>query len=800
MLKNYIKIAFRALWRNKNYALINIVGLAIGITGAALLLTYVNDENAFDKFHANSDKTVRVIAKQKNLESPRYFASNPAVLASTLVDELPEVELQTTIGQPFGGQFNMRIEDKRFSERGYSMADSSFFKVFDFEFIYGDSKDAFKNPGEIVLTEAEAVKLFGRVDVLGETVKAPGFIDLTVIGVLKNLPANSSLKFDFLVSSVVPSDGFNRQLKSWGTFRFSSYLVLKEGVDLDSFTEKADAIAKERMPSQMRAMMDFEFQRLEDIHFESGQIERDLAIKGDRTYSNIFVIISIFLLLIASVNYMNLATSKAVFRAKEIGIRKVVGAVKKQLVAQFLIESLVITVLAMLIAIGLMDITMPFFNDLTGKNFNFNWQTLGEYLPLLIGLTVVVALLSGVYPAFFMTRMKTVNILKGENLGGGSFKVRKSLVIFQFMLSIFMIISTLVVSNQMDFIREKNLGFDDENLLVIDINNGAVRPVWKTMRNELSQITGVKEVAVSSKVPGDWKNIGELEVDLFSDSGDKRDSVLTFYMSFDEKMLSTFDLKLVDGDYFTGNDVSDSTKILLNQAAVKAFGLENPVGSVVRLGARQKSNYTVIGVLEDFNFQSLHTEIEPIVIGAWNNPNDNIDYFTLKFEGSPAQIIEATNQVHEKFDNRTAMEYHFLESQLELFYETERQASVIFKAGAGLSIFVACLGLFGLASFTVQRRVKELGIRKVLGASEWKLFYLLSSSFAKQILFAFAVASPLAFYFMRGWLSNFTYNVGIGAGVFVIAAVSSLVVALLTVSYRSIKAAYSNPVDSLRNE
>lgn len=802
MLRNYLKIALRTLWRSKGYAFINIIGLAIGITGATLLLTFVKDENSFDKFHSKADRIVRPIAQQKNLETPRFYASNPAVLATTAKADLPEVEQQTTL-MNIGGQINFRLEDKRFSERGYFLADSTFFDVFDFPFVYGSPERVLDEPLSAVVTESEAIKFFGKTDVMGEVVMAPGLGEFIVKGVLKDLPTNSHLRFDILLSqSSVTVPGFIQRQTNWGAFGSASYLVLTPGTDVKAFGEKLEALANEHLPAQMVEMVDFEVQPLADIHFESSHIEGDNSeTKDDKAYSRIFLAIATFLLVIAAVNYMNLATSRAVFRAKEIGIRKVVGAVKRQLVVQFLMESLMITLVALLISIGLTDLTMPFFNDLTGKNFDFSWNTLSEYLPMLLGITISVGLISGIYPSFFMTRFRPVEVLKGEKVSGGSFSFRKALVVLQFMISIFLIIATLVVGDQMNYIKEKDLGFDEERLLVIDINNRNVRSSWRTMRSEFAAIPGVESAAVSSRVPGEWKGISEVGVSLFDDSGVVRDSATVFYMSFDEKMLGTFDFDMVDGEYFTGNDDSDSNKILLNEAAVEAFNLSEPLGQTIEMTTRGNVlRVQVIGILEDFNFESLHTSIKPMIIGAWNNPGSIIDYFTLKITGNASEVIEAASLVHEKFDNSTAMEYHFLDSQLEIKYQSETRASGIFRAGAGLSIFVACLGLFGLASFTVQKRVKEMGIRKVLGASAPQLFYLLSKTFARQVLLAFVLASPIAYFFMNNWLDNFTYSVPIGLWTFLVAGVASLVIALLTVSYRSMRAASSNPVSSLRTE
>lgn len=802
MFKNYLKIAVRTLWRSKGYAFINVMGLAIAITGATLLLTFVKDETSHDKFHTKSDRIARVIATQKNLEEPRRFASNPGILGTTLKAEVPEIENSTTLYRR-GGHFNFIIDGVRFAQRRYSIVEPSFFEIFDFELLAGDRATVVSEPNSVVLSENEAIRYFGRTDVLGEVLQSPGFGEFKVTGVTKTVPANSHIKFDLLISAFFPDERWKENMTNWGAFGSASYVLLAPGSDINTVAKKSEALANERMGDPLKDIIDFSLQPIHDIHFQSGDIENGIEEqKGDSSYIMIFLSITVFLLLIASVNYMNLATSRAVFRAKEIGIRKVVGAVKSQLVMQFLLESLMITFLSLIISIGLTDLMMPFFNEVTGKQFDFSWATLGEFLPVLGGVAIIVGVLSGIYPSFFMTRFKTVDVLKGERVGGSSFSLRKVLVIVQFLLAIVMIISTLVVSDQMNFIKEKNLGFNEENLMVIDINNGNVRNEFKTMRAEFAKIPGVQSVGVSTRVPGEWKGINEVQANLLTGDGQVRDSVTLFYMGFDQGMLETFDFNLMDGEYFSGNDDTDMTKILVNEAAAEAFGYTNEaLGKTVQLTSRGRAlSVQIIGVLEDFNFQSLHSKVEPMIIGNWNNPAASIDYFTLKVNGNMSDVIEAATLVHNQFDQATAMEYHFLENQLELFYETERQASIIFKVGSGLSIFVACLGLFGLASFTVEKRVKEMGIRKVLGATEWNLFYLLSSTFTKQVFISFLLASPIAYWIMSIWLKDFEYQVGIGASAFLIAGLATVLIALLTVSYRSLKAAHSNPVTSLRTE
>ncbi|MFY0592104.1 ABC transporter permease [Roseivirga sp.] len=801
MLKNYIKIAFRSLRRNSGYAIINIIGLAIGITGATLLLTYVKDEATYDQFHSRSEDIFRAILTEHDLEEDRVYAASQPILARTVVEELPEVENATAL-QVTGGHIDFVIGGERYSERSYAIVDEHFFEVFDFEFLFGNKATALSEPNSIVLSEQQAMKFFGKTDVVGTTLKHSFGGNYIITGVIKNMPGNSHLRLDILATPMSSDQRLLQMQKNWMHFQASVYYVLAPKSDPAQVTNKINEVFESNIAPNIAEVIDFDLQKMSDIHFGSQGIANGFETElGDRSYIIVFSSIALFLLLIASVNYMNLATSKAVFRAKEVGIRKVVGAVKGQLVSQFLVESVMITFLALIISIGLTDITMPLFNELTGKAYDFSLSSLMDYLPMFMIITISVGVLSGVYPSFFITRFKPADVLKGEKLSTGSFSIRKALVVFQFVMSIVLIITTLVVQNQMSFIGNKDLGFDQSNLIVIDINNGGVRRDFKAIRTEYAKITGVESVGVSSRVPGEWKGINEVGVYITDQEGNLRDSINSYFMGFDEGMIETFDFRIAEGEYFSGNSQSDSLKVLVNQTAIAALGLENPVGRSIQLLTRgRRLSVQVIGVIEDFNFKSLHAKIEPIIIGSWNNPSASIDYFTLKFSGNPSEIVANAKKVHEQFDQRTAMEYHFLDNQLAVFYEKEQQANDIFKAGAGLSILIACLGLFGLASFTVQKRVKEMGIRKVLGASQWNLFYLLSSSFTKQVVVAFLIASPIAFYILRNWLSQFEYRTNIGVEVFLIAGLMATLIALVTVSYRSLKAAHSNPVDSLRSE
>ncbi|MFY0686972.1 MAG: ABC transporter permease [Cyclobacteriaceae bacterium] len=797
MIRSNVKIAYRSLLRNKGYAATNILGLAIGISFSCMLFIYLNSELSYDAFHSKSEQIHRVVAEDYRIpDQTRYFGQCMPKLGPVLVDEYPEVVATTRLFRP-QGQIVFKIGDQNHQDREWFYADQNFFEVFDFEFLNGNSTDPLGAPNTAVLTEKAAIRYFGTTDVIGKALEG-GEDPIEITAVLKDLPENSHLQFNILVSALNSGDRWNQYINSWNQFGAFTYVVLNDPLNADGLLAKMPQLAEKYLP-HFQGAFGISLQPLEDIYLHSENIEQGSTdASGDFSYIYIFLTMGIFILAIASINYINLATSKAMYRAKEIGIRKVIGAVRKQLIAQFMTESFLVSFIAMLLAIVMLDRTLPFFNEITNTAFDLTLANFLFFLPWLIGLTLLISLLSGGYPAFYLSKLLPVTTLRGavEN-GRSSAFLRKGLVTFQFVLTIVMMVATIVIGRQMNFIEDKDMGFDKEQLMVIDINSGHVRQHFQTMKNELEAIPGVSSVGVSSRVPGEWKNIGQ----VFIQDKTSGDSTNVYFMGFDEGMVETFDFRMAEGDFFTSNTQNDSTKILLNQTAVAHLGLVDPIGKSVQTRlSTGMLNATIIGVIEDFNYQSLHNKIEPLIIGAWNNPIRPIDYFTLKVNGDIRQVIEGANVVHEKFDKFSPMEYNFLDEKMASFYQQEQKASLVFQMGAGLSIFVACMGLFGLASFTVNKRKKELGIRKVLGAGNTNLFVLLSSSFIKQIGIALVIAAPIAYLIMDSWLSAFVYRVGIGIDVFLIAGLASVLIALLTISYRSVMAVRSNPVDQLHYE
>lgn len=799
MIRNYFKIAIRSLIRNKAFTFINILGLVLGISFSTMLYTYVSHELSYDSFHTKADRTYRILTSDASAaDEVRTIARTTPPMGPTLVTTFPTVKEMARLFR-LSGQVIVNIDDAKYNERNwFTTPDPGFFNIFDFEFIAGNKATALQDPFSLVITASTAKKYFANDNPIGKTITTSAG-EVKITGVIKDIPDNSHLQFDLLFSSIRRGEEWESYLSNWQRMGASTYIVLEEGTSIDELKSKMPAFTAQHAGPDA-ASLTTDFQAIQDIYLNSSKIESGIEqAHGEPLYIYVFSSMAVFLLIIAAINYINLTTAKASLRAKEIGLRKVVGAVKTQLIFQFLTEAFVITLLSMLLSIVVIDLCFPLFNTITGKSFDLNLDTLGQFLPSLLLITLLIGLMAGSYPAFYLARLKPVTTLKGQPVvTRGRLDLRTSLVVFQFTITIVLIVSTLVIGDQIQFIQNKDIGFDKEQMMVIDINSRAARSQFESMKNEFERLAGVKAVAVSSNIPGEWKQIDEVYVRT-DKSGN--DSIQTFFMGFDEDMLKTYQLQLAAGSYFTGRNEADSLNILLNEAAVKVMNLNNPVGSKIRINAYgEMVEMNVIGILKDFNFQSLHQKIAPIIIGYRNNPINVIDYFTLKVSGVSQALIADATKVHEQFDTQTPIEFHFLSEQLNRFYESEQKAGKIFEMAGVLSVIVACLGLLGLATYHIQRKTKELGIRKVLGASAMNLFFMVSFSFTKNVCIAFVLACPLAWYMMKEWLSAFEYRIQITPTVFILTGAFVLVLVLLTVSFQSLKAVLHNPVQSLKQE
>ena len=798
MLKNYIKIAIRNLRRNKIYSTISVLGLAIGITGATLLYLYVHDELNYDSFHEKSDRIYRVVEISENGDqATRYFGQTAPVLGATLKENYPEIEEMVRLYQPVG-HIDMMWEGERVHERNYLLADPGFFQVFDFEIVTGDAENPLASPNSVVISERIADRLFGDENPIGQDLPLNNITPVTVTAVVKNVPGNSHIQFDYAVSRENTGIDWEEYLNDWSVYGAYTYLLLEPSTDLSQLETKLDSFVQNQQEANPDAR-DFYLQSLNDIYFGSADIEFGIEqAHGNIFYITIFSAIGLFLLLIAGINYMNLATALSARRGREIGIRKAAGAERQQLVFQFLSESVVIALLACIISYFFIELSLPFFNELTGKQFLLNGETAFTILGILFGVGLTLGILSGSYPAFYLALIQPIRVLKSKtDLKGRNLVLRKVLVVTQFTLSIVLIISTLVIYKQMNYIQSTDLGFDREQTLVVDINHGNVRSSFEAMKQELETIPGVVSAATSSRVPGGF---GIEQVYSRALESGSEDTLQTYFMSFDEDMLDLYDLKLAAGSNFTGNKGVDSLSVLINETAAEALNLDNPVGSFLDISGVDDP-IKIAGVLEDFHFQSMHQDTAPIIIGYWANPIRVIDFFSIKMAGNDLQgTIGQIKEVHEQFDPETAMEYRFLDEQIEQSYQAEIRAGRLFGIGGGVTIFIACMGLFGLALLSTETRIREIGIRKVLGASVSDILTLLTTDFVKLVAIAFIIAIPVGWFVMNSWLNNFAYHTNLGASVFLGAGVLALLLSILTISWQAIRAALTNPVESLRSE
>jgi putative ABC transport system permease protein len=799
MLKNYFKIAFRNLRRNNIYSLINIIGLTIGLTGSCMLFMYIQNELSYDAHVKDKERIARVLTTMVEDDRVRTYGRNPSAAGEALQNEFGQIEVTTTLYQPFG-HLDIHWNGETISERSWFLTDSAFFKVFEYNFIEGDALTALSEPNSIVLTKSMADKYFSEENALGKVMEFERITPMKVTAVVEDQPVNSSLKYDLLISNNSTFQEYTwwvRGMNSWRILNSATFVKFTSQSGKAEVEEQLPTLIEKVIPENARQLA-LQFQWLEDIHLNSEDVEFSrTSVAGSWTIIYLFGAVAVFLIMMACINYINLATSKSMQRAKEIGTRKVSGATRGQLIAQFLSEALLLALISFVLSIFTTDLLMPYFNQLTGVEIKIEdqiYQTIG----LLLALTLGVGIVSGSYPAFYLSSLKPTESMKGGGTAGAKGgSLRKGLVIVQFTLSIFMISSTLIIGRQMDYLMSKDLGYQKDNILVIDINDRNVRENFQTMKLDYANINGVTSVATSSRVPGEWKNINEV---FIKNQQKQSDSTQTYFMCFDEDMLETFKLSLLDGRNFSGNLAEDSTQVLINESAASLIE-GNPIGANIFISGTDQS-FKVIGVLKDFNYQSLHQDVAPLVIGNWYNPVTSIDYFSIGLAPGVdmKQILKDAELVHKKYDKSTAIEYHFIDEQLQLFYTVEKQAGLIFSIGSVLTIVIACMGLFGMASFIVQKRTKEIGIRKVLGASKWGLFVLLSRTFVVQVVVAFLIATPFTWYIMQDWLEGFAYSSEPGLGQYLIAGFMTIGVAIISVSYRVLKAAGLNPSETLKTE
>ncbi|HEX9653148.1 MAG TPA: ABC transporter permease [bacterium] len=813
MLKNYVTVALRNFRKFKVYSFINLFGLAIGLACCILIILHIHDELNFDLFHGKADRLFRVIQVRSRSQGEQQIAYTMGPLGPALVDKFPEIEESARFFQGW------RLTVKREASgptgqivRNNFFTDTSFFNLFDFLLLAGDRGNALSAPGSVVLTESLAKKLFGDDQPLGKPLKIEaedfpefGETPFTVTGVLRDPPHNSHLDFNLLISQSTLDrfEDVSGWLDTWNNTIVITYVLLNDAAAKTNLEAKVGEFINTHRDEETSARSRFYLQPLRDIHFGSEEISSEHNTReGQIVYVYVFTLIAIFIAAIACINYTNLATAGSMKRAKEIGLRKVVGGERGQIIGQFLTESILSSLMAFLIAIGLVEAALPFFNSLAGANLSLGIVGNPSVVFGSLSLVLLVGIIAGSYPAFYLSGLKPVTVLKGETTATQRSRLRQGLVVVQFALSILMIVATLVVYRQLEYARNKHLGFNREQLVVIDINHDDVQTNFLTVKREFLSDAAVHSLTVSSRVPGDWKSFRR--IDVTKEGQAEIESQPMFFNGVDEDFVATYEIDLVQGRNFSRSLSSDSTAVILNETAVKMLFGDSPIDQLIQVPSYNFTGH-VVGVVRDFHFHSLHDKIEPLVMGfmpaAGRHAIHGIDYFTLRIAAENVrETIDFVTRVHAKFDPINPLELGFLDQWWHDLYDRDDRLGRIFGISAGLAILIAGVGLFGLAAFMAEQRTKEIGVRKVLGASIASVVALLSRDFTRLVLFGLLLATPVAYFSTDRWLENFAYRIDVDWWVFALAGGLALIIALLTVSMQAIKAAVANPVDSLRYE
>ncbi|WP_153797361.1 ABC transporter permease [Foetidibacter luteolus] len=809
MIKNYLKIAFRNLMKYKFISFINLFGLTVGLTCCLLISTYIINELSYDKYNNKAENIYRFTRIFRNSETgvvSLHLGTLAPPFGPLLKNDFPQIQKMTVLLP--SGTTTLQYGDKIFNERNSYFADENFFGVFKLNMLKGNSATALKEPYSVMLNEEMARKYFGNEEPLNKMVKFDNTQrPFRVTGVYESFPANShihpSIMFSFNTLRDTAIYGEENLRTNWGNNSFLTYAVLPDNVDVQKMEAQFPAFLDKVMtqpgdkvkPSKWTALT---LQKLTDIHLKS-HLDYEAEENGDIKRVYIFSAIALFILLIACINYMNLSTARSALRAREIGIRKVVGAERKEIIAQFLSESVIISFIAMLLALALTYFALPWLNKVSGQTLSFAVLFKGFILLCLLLVPVVVGFVSGIYPAVFMSSFQPVKVLKGMmKIGGSTVSFRKVLVTVQFAVSIILIISTGVVFQQLKYMQQTSLGLDKDHVLTISYNT-RLDNAYESFRTSLLADARVTNVTRSSRIPS-----GRL-LDAQGSEMSRGDSLAPTnadikYVAVDQDFIKTYNIKMVEGRSFSRSYGTDSSSFILNEAAVKALGLKSASEAVGKDFRYADVRGKVVGIMKDFHFESMRQAIVPLILIV---PAGNGNYGSISVKISGGNIAGAINHIEKvwkQFLPEAPFDYSFVDERYDRLYESEQRQGTIFTVFAGIAIFIACLGLFGLSSFTITQRIKEIGIRKVLGASVGSIVQLLSKDFLKLVAIAAVIAFPVAWYAMHQWLLDFAYRISIPWWMFVVAGIIAALIALVTISLLTVKAAMANPVKSLRTE
>lgn len=797
MLQNYFKAAWRNMLKHKSFATINLMSLAIGIAACIAIYLFIEDERSFDAFHTKSDQLYRLCEVQS---FPGTNTQNVALtmpgMGPTLKRDFPEV-LDYTRFWTFGEQL-VEVGEKKIMTEKMVAVDSSFFQLFDFTILHGDRNQVFDDYQNAAITTSFALKLFGREDAIGEYFEVDGD-RWKVSGIMEDISENSHLQFEVAVSVYSVRDNRQEFDSEFGSNYMNTYLHISEGADIEGMTQQfPDFLIRATGDEEIIDIYQLYLQKLSDVHLASSNIEHDYNNyrKFNGEYLDVFVLIGILILVIAAVNFTNLTTARAANRAKEVGIRKTIGAFKNQLVYQFMFESLLLAFMALALGLLLLVISLPLLNGLIDRELSLVALLDVKLIVIITGVVLVLGLLAGLYPSFYLSSFNPAAVLKGLNVYEKRSYFRSSLVVIQFSLALAMIVSTLVVSQQLMYIKNKDIGFDKEHILLIDMNEEA-REKYDQLKEDLLKESNVLGVAGSGQRLGN--NFHQWGFKAKVDTGIVDISTSNVLVDYD--FLEVYNIELIAGRNFSKSYAGDNgLAFIINEALAKELGYDDPIGQKAGHGFYPNDSLgTIIGVTKDFNFNSLHYKVNTLAMVI--HEDWNFHEVSVKINGSNIQqAIADVERVYNKHVSDFPIRYEFLDSHFEELYKADDQMGAVVKIMAMLSIFIGCMGLFGLASIAIKRRVKEVGIRKVMGASMQQLILLLSKSYSIMILLAFIIATPLTYIFLLGWLDNFAYRVDISPWVFAVGAVLSMVIAMATISFHVIKAATANPVRSLRHD
>ncbi|MDP9081483.1 MAG: ABC transporter permease [Bacteroidota bacterium] len=807
MIKNYIKTAFRGLMKNKGFTFINVFGLALGLATCLLIVFYVFDELSYDKFNTKADRIFRINNEIKFGGNEGSYAVSPPPTAAALKSDFPEIEHVARFRDRGGNQ--VKKGSKNIVEDRMVYADNSIFDIFTLPFVDGSKSNALTDPHTVVITEKMALKYFDRTNVVGQTLTFNDTSLYKVTGVIKELPKQSHFHFDFFIS--MPTLNESKE-DNWFSANFNTYILLKDGADVKRLSAKLPGFIRKHAGPQLQRIIHLSFDKLEqsgnyfrftltpltDIHLHSVSVA-ELEANSDIKYVYIFSAVAILILLIACVNFMNLSTARSSNRAREVGVRKVLGSPRKHLIAQFLTESILVTLFATLIALLAAWLLLPVFNKMSGKELVVTGQILSWLLPVLLLIIVVIGCLAGSYPALYLSAFQPIEVLKGKiaaGFKGGVF--RSVLVVFQFCISIFLIIGTLVIYNQLKYIQSKDLGYNRDHVMI-------VRNVWslgnsaKAFKQEVQKLAGVQNASLSGALPtGGYGNSSSLFKDPVID---QKRAILAQIWPIDEDYLPTLGIKMVAGRNFSKEMVTDTAALVINEAAAKMLGFSDPLNQPLYKpmdnDAKVMKKYTIVGVMKNFNYRSLKEDITPLIFTL----DEDRGAVTVRIRSTniPA-IIQQIKNKYNSFSPTQEFNYSFMDEDFDAIYRSEQRIGTISVAFTSLAIVIACLGLFGLAAYAAEQRIKEIGIRKVLGANISTIVGMLSKDFIMLVLLAIVLATPLAFWAMHSWLQGFAYRQNIQWWVLALAGGGAITIAFVTISFQSIKAALTNPVKSLKSE